>query len=384
MTRSLTLRATLALAGLLSLTGCPPAAGGGGNNGTPSELSQDEFLDLVQTSYAEVFCRAVFECPSNVDGVAYLGRFQSQAACEEGIFDLFPQDPFEDLRAGLDSGRVAYDGEAAAACKESFEAYIAGLDACSSIDDIQPEGCEEVVLGQVAVGGNCLNSEECADDGNCVNEGEACYGTCEAANTCGDAVCADGEYCDRDDTCQPKLDVGDACGFADDCTATSEDVRCLVASGESEGTCTAYGTVAAGEACGFDDDFCASGLSCDDNGVCASVETLTLGDAGDECDFEERPCSPGLACTNVSISQMGFEATCGPPRTAGEECYVFLECEVGLTCVGSSIGDGPPVAGTCGDLFADGEACDQDFDCASSFCNDGVCAPNSTETCQVP
>ncbi len=384
--RTSTTRIALALAALLTLTGCPSPGDGDGNNGSPAELTEDEFIAFIGYSNAMVVCRKVFECPWRVDGELFLGfaRYPDQAACADRILELTKNGATGDLRAALASERTSFDGEAAAACKAALEASLDDFNACTDYEDIRPKACEDIVVGTVAVGENCADDQECADGGPCVRQGDVCYGTCAPANTCGGQECTDSEYCRDDDgleTCKPIVDVGDTCDVSSVCV---DGASCLIDGDSDLGTCVEYASRAAGEPCSFLDKFCAVGLACTD-GVCGSPR-IEFGEAGEGCDFDNTICTPGVVCTDLSFSQEGgISGTCGTPQKAGEECYYFFECEAGLTCVGSSLDGDTPVAGTCGDLLAEGEACSRSFDCTSGMCFSGVCqAPSTRMSCDLP
>ena len=246
-----------------------------------------------------------------------------------------------------------------------------------------------------------------------------CHGTCAGApwRACGATFCAENEFCDGD-TCKPTLAAGNECDINSD--GCGEGMGCVNA------YCVKFGSLAAGDTCPsseycqeghycdfatitckpgdktagqncVDDSRCAGDLICDADGVCIQPNSKTAGSycwsnaecaAGLRCDeFLEEcyaegamgdicapivGCAPGLACQDVTDAT--GTGTCGPLHKATESCAFFFQCEMGNYC--HNIDD------VCVAAKADGEFCDDDFQCSSFNCVDTMC--EGFDICVVP
>ncbi len=370
-------------------TACgPPVGDGDGGDGGGSARAEGFERNLINT-VADGICGTVYDCPQPLTNAleSRLGRFPNKAECVKSVTPLF-QGAFEQQVAAVAEGRMAYDAEAASACL----AEIRVADACTFalFGEARAPSCELVFVGLVEDGGFCTTNDECAGDARCVEEGDACFGTCVSNLGCGDVTCTQDEYCaDAPDSfevqCYPKLEEGDACEARSDCTLESENVECLTDAFGDDGVCTAYGTLGVGDYCDYESDFCGAGLECDTDTVeCVAIER-EVGSflrAGEECSYESLPCEVGTACVDLDLAAGGI-GRCGAVKGRGGECLSPLECGAGLTCRGANLGDDVPTKGTCDAMSDVGGPCTQRSDCFSNDCDSGVCV-GRPEVCEVP
>ena len=296
--------------------------GCGGSDGVPLDQYIDRYLDA--------YCR-------------------NQVAC--GVYDrvescLAPLVARRQLEQSVATGRVVYDAATAAACIEARATLT-----CDASDQAWlrgPPECQDVFTGTVADGGECFSSSECKSD-RCTVPG------------CGMACCAG--------TCAPtvgRAEVGQACG----------DARCVDSAYCNAGTCAAF--VAAGGMCTAS-FYCASGLDCVAS-TCQDVPDRgqpcpmgTCAGAGDHCDVATRTCVPlaalGQPCSTLDGCQRPLRCgsgTCREPAALGQVCSPVIECVPGAWC-------GP--GNTCAVRRADGEACAEDLECSSAYCDPFGAAP---------
>jgi hypothetical protein len=297
----------------------------------------------------------------------------------------FGQSMAAHAQAGVEAGRVVYDGDNAAACLAAMDS--ASCDAFGQDNDI--EACELTFQGQIEAGEDCTDIVECAGDSFC-NYGEnACPGICAPALAAGEpcdpefAVCANGLECLH--------------GDLDSETGDQEEPTCKVAP-EDEGEENALNpdnfTAAMGEACLIPADdlppiegdpmtFCADGLSCQVTGFSGATMSLTT-----ECVARVAPgescgaafpdmCEGGICETPEDNPLMG---TCAADLAEGEECamggalFGFPACARGFICIpsGESREDGWQL-GTCLTMANMGEACTHETQCYSNHCDGGNC-----------
>lgn len=248
------------------------------------------------------------------------------------------------LVAGVNAGRIQYDGNAAAACID-----IIGSLGCNLTDtpDNPPVACANTFKGSVLAGGTCYGNEECVSGecGNmsCPSSGTCCSGTCEdgspasnpvpAGGDCSRAgvTCADGTRCmgssDLGAVCTPGAALGEACA-----TSGMGGIECLnhgvclPSSSALGGTCAA--PPAEGEACDTMTGQCNSSLDYCDPVAAKCVRKLGPG----------QPCPYGTGCVDYAVCASG---TCVQEKKLGEICddgqtsaicMGVLQCEGGV-CV---------------------------------------------------
>lgn len=273
---------------------------------------------------------------------------------------------------GIRRGTLSVNPNAESACAtllggtcewEAFADVAGGLGGLGALGSIS---CGEVVVGRVAVGGDCVMDEECVGNAWCqqVSCMGGCHGVCVAPIAAGgvncrrDADCAAGLACvfGAPSTCVALPIVGQAC-------APGEGRRCAFGARCEGGMCLDVSDTpnTLGAACGNGRAPCASGLFCSESGVCAAE--LSTGSA----------CSNGL--TGVGGRGCATGLWCAPSN----QCSVALS--VGDACVPTS-GGGIPACSTplvCGQGNVcitprdNGEPCVSAIECASFNCAAARC-----------
>lgn len=267
---------------------------------------------------------------------------ESQTTCESTIF--FAEDPgVQTLVAAVKRGTVNYDGQSARTCLDAYTTDCADL--------VEPAACDKVFHGNVAAGGACVVSAECAGGGRCLEPDtctvSCCVGTCEAVagpaavgaacDSLASTPCVDGAFCSNDGICTARRPVGAACsGSRDECL---DPAVCLYHPDGSPETCTVIST--------------APGAACDPG-------------ANFGCGREDETCNATtLRCTKRALP--------------GAACDGYDDCVGYATC--------DTAAGTCKVRPKLGEACDNNAQiwCLGSLaCVNGVCAEPTLGPACVP
>lgn len=210
------------------LVGC--GGDDGGSNGSVA-------VDNLGMELALASCGLQFECCTDAEimeqymGLTYEGQpITTEAQCIELTNAFFTGFAVTQYKESIAKGRMEYDGAAAADCI----AVIGGL-SCTDystgiLEDAAP-GCRPFLIPKVADEGACTQSYECISD-NCEGAsnplGEpSTDGLCKPMPSAGqpcDENCADGLYCDYDQTanmdlCKPLESDGTQCTFDDECAS---------------------------------------------------------------------------------------------------------------------------------------------------------------------
>ncbi|MGD2110168.1 MAG: trypsin-like peptidase domain-containing protein, partial [Phycisphaerae bacterium] len=200
------------------------------------------------------------------------------------------------------------------------------------------------------VGGNCVpgTAVDCSDGVGCTDD------TCnEATDSCdhvaNDANCADGQYCNGDETCHATLDC--QAGTAVDC---ADSVDCTIDSC-NEGTDSCDNTP--------DHGFCSDGQYCNGAEVCNVTLDCQSGSAVD--------CDDGVGCTDDSCN----EGTDSCDNIANDgNCP-----DDGLYCNGTEYCDAVSDCSSTGDPCGGGEICNEGTD----TCDPGSAAKMEAGTLTV-
>ncbi len=252
-------------------------------------------------------------------------------------------------------------------------------------------------LGITTCGDGVLDSGEVCDDGNTVS-GDGCSGDCTFIDNL-----ANGTACTQNAECASTV-----------CDTASDNV-CEVAltcgNGATEtGEVCDDGNTTSGDGCAADCTFLdnlSNGTACTQNAECASTVCDTVGDnvceaaltcgngtveTGEVCDDGNTTAGDGCAADCTFLDNLANGVAC----TQNAECASSIcdtandnVCEAALTCgngtveTGEVCDDGNTTAGdgcaadcTFLDNLANGVACTQNAECASSICdtaNDNVC-----------
>lgn len=266
------------------------------------------------------------------------------------------------LAAGIADGRIEYYAQSASDCLEA-------LSACGKDQQFPAICIESTFKGQVALGGGCLHSFDCAGDATCV-AGATCPGTCVAWAAAG-AACGNELDCDRNLRC-----LGGVCtvtvGENEPCTNDNNcnyDLLCLRVDGA--GKCVDVGdylTGTEGEACGTfaagipDAPLCEIELVCAQDSAGSNTGTCAARvGAGDVCSLAFlSQCPQAYSCTATP-----GECDALPTSGACADLYGEPICDAGYACLG----------GECAAQEENGSDCTSNAQCESGSCLGGKCGP---------
>jgi len=360
---------------------------GGGFDGGPTDVAVDGGTDASRyqpSTFAEfrdanwrLVCDYLFNCPNKQDRLSLVNvgeRFASEQDCEASTFRDGRPAYFDQLQDAITAGRVTFDASKAPACLQAIRD-----DVCDGVGQLNlpPTECDGLLVGMQGADDACVLDAECSGDLVCnTDDGPStCYQTCgqPVGPACGDSHCGTGEYCDDQQTCQPRVADGQPCTKDAMCKDLS---ACLIPNGMDSGTCTAWGSLAQGDDCGsspvLSDFFCDDTLGCDtQTWTCQPIEFLDEGDACEKYD-DLHLCHAGLTCASTDSGM-----ACEPPHAMGEACSYSQACVDALRCADVNAG-----TGTCKPRLDVGEGCATFQDCKSTTCVGGMCEAN--DVCQIP
>ncbi len=345
------------------------ACGGGtkSDSGASTGSGPIAFEDLP-AEYARTVCRILDDCDATFSAYYPYGD-----DCEPYLRAMY-QAVFNDAyAAAVEEGRIAYHGDLARACLNQAVTML-----CDAPSSEGPEECEAMYEGLVPTGGACTRGEECQGEAFCRIDA-ACPGLCAPLSA------ADG-YCDSDQHCAGGL----VCAyFAGQCVAPQplgaecngtdlmcgENARCTADEADPAAPlrCVEYVMrydLGEGEACAvYDGQFCGSGLRCVYDGselgvgICSGQVATTNG----PCQASYPPSCPTGQYCDVSGDPAELTGTCRSAPTTGEACAVAPplepECALFNQCVD----------GVCVEMQHTGGACQDDEQCFSYQCGNGVC-----------
>jgi hypothetical protein len=314
------------------------AACSGGGNG--SSLTFDQY----ETEATSAYCTYLANC----------GLFPDAATCEESNNGLITvSDP--SLSEAIAMGRVAFDGNNAAACLAAFSS-----ESCDeTMARVSPAACDDVIAGTVGSGGICAIGEECisqvCDVPSC--QQACCQGTCvggtapapqpTGAACNGDESCVPGDYCDfQMATCQPYVAAGSAC---------TDSLACAPGYGCAGTPLVCKTLPATGAAC--PDNACANiGEHCGSAGTCVKD-----GLPDDSC-ASNSDCSQYFPCDLPTMK-------CAKGPSVGEPCPEGTCFDANTFCT-DGLGSASPV---CAPAGSDGTTCTATNQCTSGHCDNGLC-----------
>ncbi len=292
--------------------------------GGAASISVDEYAAACH----EAACKRALAC----------GTVASRAECDlPNVAECELSPIFIDA---VRDGRIAWDGEAAAACLE------ASLDAgCDRTSEDYRQGLCDFTRGRLTDGETCMLSSECISN-ECFNElctEACCAGTCAGSiaptpsaigGQCRTTYCLEG-YCDGS-VCVPFVEESGGCQLLGECayglSCLRGTCRALPDTGEpceplpvvtdecrnigdrcSSITRRCEPTNFTGTPCMSDDD-CGAMYRCHDQQCAFSRSEL-----GESCSWDYDCATPGAVCT--------FDQGCILPRAAGEPCSHASQCE---------------------------------------------------------
>ncbi|MSP93024.1 MAG: hypothetical protein EXR79_14690 [Myxococcales bacterium] len=299
-----------------------------------SDAPADAAIDAAQpapiafaalaSAAASAICQANFKTCTPQDKMPYA----TQVGCVAAI-TAADAATFAKLGALVASGKLTYNGAAAAAC------LALAVEHCDELDFVDgPPICQTVFKGNAADGAACGFNVECASN-----------------------YCFSKENCPG--LCKKRVALGGKCGDDDKCVA---GVVCF------GGLCVADTPKDAGADC--DPVKCKPGLYCSSKAKCAPLNKIDA-----PCDIVGA-CTAGLQCIDS-----GTGGLCKPMPKKGEPCTpdalsdASTQCAVGLVC----FNDGGEI-GTCEPKTATGGACVNSTQCGGW---DVHCVgPTGKATCQ--
>jgi len=270
-------------------------------------------VDAVEQEFEAAPCKWLTRCKG----------FSDEATCRSLTF-LSPARQV----AGAKAGRARYDAAQAGKCVAEIESLDCA--AASFINVLTGVTCRDVFVGQVAQGGACAVSDDCAGDATCGNR----MAGCDPEEACCLGSCGPP---------QPAIALGAACGFGARCV---DGAYCKIMG--TSGVCTAPSTMA-GAICDSD-SACVAPLRC-----LASACTLPV-PSGGTCDPDVRgACALVYEVCDVATRTCKLAPTVGQPCT--EQCLGQASCVSGLCVARQQVGQPCTTVDCAGDLD----------------CNEGVC-----------
>ncbi len=246
---------------------------------------------------------------------------------------------------------AGFEGEVLCCAEDLDCAALDGAGACVSADGTGCAGMREVGRCQAGI---CV--------AEMVPDAEACRGT-----PCGEAACGEGATylpaptCDAAGACTPPTAV--VCGGADICLrpACDETVGCVVepVDGPSGQACYPFDPATRGVgACTDGQTLCLDGVLTACDGAVGPAEERCNG-LDDDCDTR----------TDEDTERACFPYLCGGSAGCFTRCDTDAQCAAGNYCGTNN---------RCVPTGEDGSACNNERQCVSGFCSQGVCCSGGT------
>lgn len=300
-----------------------------GEDGVTVSTNEDNFCDEV----AEVACHNLYQCCTEGEIESYLSvddprtelqcRDDAKRRCERNFVAV--SDSLKQKRMTLDTTKLD-------AC---LQAYVAPDGVCSQVAMELPwlESCKEnPFVGQVAIGGTCFFSLDCAGapDSTFCGTDQKCKAKPTAGFPCTGNNCAKGFYCGANNTCAPRVALGAPCTQANQC--------------EDKLFCDTSATMpvcaepkAGGEACTSD-------LGCKSTdcvpGMCAAGNVSQIcykdADCGKRCGGTGISCQTPAYCGNGTCTNFGTSCNDSVTCPSGSQCVYTIDC-VPVDCVGDPV-----------------------------------------------
>jgi hypothetical protein len=217
-------------------------------------------------------------------------------------------------------------------------------------------GCSPAVCTAGAT--SLTTAGACNGTGTCVTGTQSCNGVlCTGGTSCPttcdvDGDCASTHYCTgAGGTCQPKGDLGDACGGNNQC----KNGQCV------DSTCCGSASCAACYACNLGGGTCKP----NDGVACAAQSCPATGDGATQ--YNAATCSSG-SCNVTTSSCGGYK--CDGATSCKTKCDLDGDCDADHYCTG--------LGGSCAAKGDVGDACGGNNQCKNGQCVDGVCCGTAT------
>jgi hypothetical protein len=163
----------------------------------------------------------LYRCPAlyEEDGFSPSALYQDPERCLAAVERSAHPFIWDDLSSVVSSGMVRYDAAAGRRCIDQLDS--ACLQLPPNVDLLDLDACGDVLEGDVADGGCCCRSEECAGDAYCAGGvcqsraamGSACYSSDQCSTALGTSKCdVVDDVCRRIDFA-PEAAEGEACGL---------------------------------------------------------------------------------------------------------------------------------------------------------------------------
>jgi hypothetical protein len=280
-------------------------------------------------------------------------------------------------------GRLAFDDDAAEACREVLEQGSCGESSSSCWDVFSPRvpaggACDPEV--DLPLGDGWLVVVQC-QRGTCP---AACGATCPPAAAlgapCAGAICEDGTYCSGDTgECTARLSAGESClGHRYRC---ADGLYCAGPSGSPcasapDGGCACKEPLPPGAACGASWNWDPPSACAD--GICWDGQCQLLGFTPGTLCLWNGDCQAGLVCLGSWTGEL--PRYCTQPGGPGQDCWSALGCQRFLAC---------RTSGQCGAPLPAGSPCSPGdrylTDCAPELaCVAGSCAPRPPSSNEPP
>lgn len=311
------LRVSLFLVGLF-------ACGGG--------VSVSTNASNVCSEIAKVACHNMYQCCSEgeIEDFLNVSDPRTEPQCKEDVTRLCERN-IARLDEAIEAKRVKFESETMNRC---LDALVAPSDSCATVDTVLPwadECMDSAWVGQVADGGQCFASIECASKTSACAPNQTCTPLPVAGQPCGQLGCAPGNFCQAG-TCAAQLGAGQACTSSLQCT---QPLFCDFASATP--TCTERR--AGGETCTSNQN-CKSGQCIP--GTCANSTQTCFSDAtcGRRCTNNGLACATDSGCGVPGACSVTTTTPCtlgnNPCTALGETCVFPTVC-VQSTCVGTPV-----------------------------------------------
>ncbi len=407
-------------------------------NGSSGPADVGPLNNFLQAQ-AQASCDWEFKCCTDAEiKTIDDGKYATDSSCV-AYQQLSQEDSLYLARLAVSEGRLRVDSTHAAACLKELSARP-----CNALTPTVPtvpptttvpDDCALAVVGNTAVGDECIYATECVTGAHCVNDTTVVgRGVCVPYQEVG-AICnADADcdpsvtniYCAQQDfKCHLRGEAGAACAYTlaangttptlplllecDDsptsglyCDPTTSTCKTLPGDGQPclsplppgitdacnpdptlELTCAGtLGTGTSGGTCKAPGKVgdncatlpCAAGLYCNitSAGTGTTEVCATLPTLGQPCAGPEQQCAKPYYCKFNATTDV---STCTQPAELNQDCSA-VTCDTGLYCASTGTGE------ACAAQLPDGSPCEEALpgQCLSLFCSGtpSICQPTQT------